>query len=619
MLYTGSENAILKDFLSISHWETAVAVAVFYVIMIPFFVLVTKYKIKFMYRVLIGLAIGLAFGVVLQSIIGFPDALTHTEGTKPNEITVYNDEYKWLEQFNVWAELMKQIFINGILLLTVPVVFVAIFRVTSRPGGAGIGRITGKTIFILLVGVVFAFTVTFWIGYALNVGGGMHLDANSGADDNSAHTTQSIPQIVWGYVSQNIIATLAGTAIIPVIVVAAIIGRSVQFVQRKHPDQMNKMRVGVDRAWDIMMSMLMTFMKIMPMAVMSMITTAVTSRPIGALASIGKVIGVGYLGIACVFVYFTVVTLLSGIKTGQWWKISWRPLLQGFATQSSNATLPMSMEVMKDEMKISDNVVSVSAPLSTSMGLIACAGVQSGLITSFLWTGAPEIQNGFSGGLAVYFLMSLVICLVASLGIAGIPGTATVVTSGVLGGLGYSGYFQSVYAIIGALDGLFDMGRTGANVLGGVFASSLVAKWEGQIEEDSPLLSESQLRNQVFVREFINVNGKLKSEKNNFFNKNLKSKSILNSSISKLKSDPNAKEKIEQLKLDYEKEKLLLTKKHFETLTSLTIEVAQVKATAKANELDAKSKPTDEVWNKFETFKLNEENKLKEKLSKNNL
>lgn len=72
--------------------------------------------------------------------------------------------------------------------------------------------------------------------------------------------------------------------------------------------------------------------------------------------------------------------------------------------------------------------------------------------------------------------MSLVICLVASLGIAGIPGTATVVTSGVLGGLGFSGYFNSVYAIIGALDGLFDMGRTGANVLGGVFASTLTAK-----------------------------------------------------------------------------------------------------------------------------------------------
>lgn len=44
----------------------------------------------------------------------------------------------------------------------------------------------------------------------------------------------------------------------------------------------------------------------------------------------------------------------------------------------------MSMDTMRDEMKINESVVSVAGPLSTSMGLIACAGVQSGLITSFL-------------------------------------------------------------------------------------------------------------------------------------------------------------------------------------------------------------------------------------------
>lgn len=39
---------------------------------------------------------------------------------------------------------------------------------------------------------------------------------------------------------------------------------------------------------------------------------------------------------------------------------------------------------MQNSMKINERVVSISGPLSTSMGLIACAGVQSGLITSFL-------------------------------------------------------------------------------------------------------------------------------------------------------------------------------------------------------------------------------------------
>jgi L-cystine uptake protein TcyP (sodium:dicarboxylate symporter family) len=583
MILSVENNAILKDFLSMSHWQTAVAVVAFYLVMIPFFILVTKYKLKFMYRVLIGLGIGLIFGVVVQAILGFPEALT--TGSGDNETSLY----PWLDQFNIWAQLMKQVFINGILLLTIPVVFVAIFRVTARPGNKGMGRITGKTILILLIGVLVAFTATFWIGYALKVGKGADLvDAGEGGLDKNAaaHATKSIPELVWGYVSQNFIATLAGTTIIPVIVIAAIIGRSVQFINRKHPDAMNKLRFGLDRTWDILMSMLMTFMKIMPMAVMAMITTAVTSRPIGALATIGKVIGVGYIGIAVALVYMTIVLVLSGIRTGAWWKIAWKPLLQGFATQSSNAALPMSMEEMQNSMKINERVVSISGPLSTSMGLIACAGVQSGLITSFLWTGSSHISSTFSGGLAVFFIMSLVICLVSSLGIAGIPGTATVVTSGVLGGLGFSGYFAPVYGVIGALDGLFDMGRTGANVLGGIFAATLTAKWEGLIDEDSPLLSPAGLKRQGEIRQIIEIRSKIKDEKSSHFNAVLKTKAVAQKEWSSIPAGPERNDLINTKKLQLKEQLEQMKAQHEAALLQYQTERVELRATIKAEKAE---------------------------------
>jgi L-cystine uptake protein TcyP (sodium:dicarboxylate symporter family) len=576
MILSAENNAILKDFLSMSHWQTAVAVVAFYLVMIPFFILATKYKLKFMYRVLIGLGIGLIFGVVVQVILGFPEALTTGSGDNKTSL------YPWLDQFNIWAQLMKQVFINGILLLTIPVVFVATFRVTARPGNKGMGRITGKIIFILLIGVLVAFTATFWIGYALKVGKGVDLDATSGTDPNAdAHATQSIPELVWGYVSQNFIATLAGTTIIPVIIIAAIIGCSVQFINRKHPDAMNKLRFGLDRTWDILMSMLMTFMKIMPMAVMAMITTAVTSRPIGALATIGKVIGVGYIGIAVALVYMTIVLVISGIKTGAWWKIAWKPLLQGFATQSSNAALPMSMEEMQNSMKINERVVSISGPFSTSMGLIACAGVQSGLITSFLWTGSGHISSTFSGGLAVFFIMSLVICLVSSLGIAGIPGTATVVTSGVLGGLGFSSYFAPVYGVIGALDGLFDMGRTGANVLGGIFAATLTAKWEGLLDEDSPLLSAAGLTRQGEIRQIIEIRSKIKDEKNSHFNAVLKTKAAAQKEWSSIPASPERTNLINDKKQALKEQLEQMNVKHTETLAQYQTERSKLKTKIK--------------------------------------
>lgn len=104
-------------------------------------------------------------------------------------------------------------------------------------------------------------------------------------------------------------------------------------------------------------------------------------------------------------------------------------------------------------------------------------------------------------GLLTFFILAFFITLIASLGISGIPGTATVLTSGVLSGLGLSVWFAPVYAIVGSLDGLFDMGRTGVNVTSGAVVTTIVAKTEGLIGEDSTILSKQQLERQKIIKE----------------------------------------------------------------------------------------------------------------------
>ncbi len=137
----------------------------------------------------------------------------------------------------------------------------------------------------------------------------------------------------------------------------------------------------MDGAWTIVSSILTTFMKIMPLAVMSMIASSVIAKPIGALATIGKVLGVGYLGLTISLVFLTLLLLINRVNVVAWWRHCAKILIQGFATQSSNATLPMSMKTLKEDVKLDDSVVSTVTPLSTTMGLMGCAGVQSGVIT----------------------------------------------------------------------------------------------------------------------------------------------------------------------------------------------------------------------------------------------
>ncbi|WP_338972642.1 cation:dicarboxylate symporter family transporter [Spiroplasma endosymbiont of Panorpa germanica] len=588
------ESNLLRDFLAISTWQSFLAIFILFSTIAGFWIFLKYVKIKFVYRVLIGLAIGLVFGVIIQAIIGFPAGGWFTSGQGGwwakteagnwvnlnnyyydfgagfvkigthsqdpqgfpfimNQIFsdaagknavfgdsvgtlngVWKNEILWLSEFSIWATLFKQIFINGILMLTIPVVFLAIFRVTSKPKVTGLSRITIKGVGILLLNVTVAFAITFWIGYGLKVGKGLELDQQ--AQGAGSAVTKPIPQIIWEYVPSNFVAAFTTGLIIPVMVISALMGSSVKLLSKRQPEKMEKLRNSMDTGWDIIMSMLMNFMKIMPIAVISMILTSITTRPIGALQSIGLVLGIGYLSILIMMVLMTLSVWLSGVKVGAWWKAAWKPLVQGFATQSSNATLPVSISTLKDEMRVKDNVVGVIAPLSTSMGLVACAGVQAGLVTSLLYTGSDNVAASFS--LVAFFLMAWFTTVIASLGIAGVPGTSSVVTAGVLGGLGFGAYYASVYAIIGALDGLFDMGRTGANVIGGIQANTLVAVSEGQFEEDSPLFSKKKM--ETLQKRQLNIQKKDEAREQKLKELALKQKQAAALKLEKKNTKPSA-------------------------------------------------------------------------------
>lgn len=573
----GFRETFLHNFLSMSTWQSAVAVLAFLIVTGAFWFGLKKIKIKFVYRVLIGMLIGLIFGVTIQTIIGFPgggwfnstsdsvwikldsdwiditnryfgdekisDIMTNPADLQnmillingnislildsANGSPIFSDflgthvvESKqgilWIYEFNVWAQLVKRIFINGILLITVPVVFISIFRVVARPGGSRLASISGKGAAILLLNVAIAFTITFLIGYFLNIGGKFNFDSQISGEWSGTSST-ALPNIVSGYVSPNLLATLSGTAIVPVIVLAAIFGTATKYVRKKQPKSMDNLLNFMDRAWDIIISVLMMFMKIMPIAVVSMLTTAITTRAIGALSSLGLILAIGYLGSFIMLGLMTLVLFIKKINIFKWWKYAWRPFVQGFSTQSSNATLPITIDTLENDMKIKSEVSSVIAPISTSLGLVACAGVQAGLITSVLYTGSDIVG---SMNIFAYFLIALFTTIIASIGIAGVPGTATVVTSAVLNGIGFGAYFAPVYSIFGPIDGLFDMARTATNITGGVFASTIVAKDSKNIESYSEILLFKPKDNQVKEikksknKKMDKTNSKLKNVKN---------------------------------------------------------------------------------------------------------
>ena len=111
------------------------------------------------------------------------------------------------------------------------------------------------------------------------------------------------------------------------------------------------------------------------------------------------------------------------------------------------------------------------------MGMNGCAGIYPALM-------AVTIANMAGVNMDLSFYITLVVVItISSLGIAGLPGTATMAVSVVVSGVGLGVYFPLAAGII-AIDPILDMGRTMLNVNGTSVTSILVAKSLGKLDKD---------------------------------------------------------------------------------------------------------------------------------------
>ena len=111
------------------------------------------------------------------------------------------------------------------------------------------------------------------------------------------------------------------------------------------------------------------------------------------------------------------------------------------------------------------------------MGMNGCAGIYPALMAVTIANMANIEMN------ASFYAMLLVVITISSLGIAGLPGTATMAVSVVLSGVGIGSYFPLAGGIL-AIDPILDMGRTMLNVNGTLTTAVLVGKAFNQIDEE---------------------------------------------------------------------------------------------------------------------------------------
>jgi Na+/H+-dicarboxylate symporter len=212
-----------------------------------------------------------------------------------------------------------------------------------------------------------------------------------------------------------------------------------------------------------------------------------TLAPIGVFALIAKVVAVaGFSGApslllfaGCVlaglllYAFVALPLLLALVARVNPWKLypAMAPaLLTAFSTASSSATLPLSLQCLEKRAKVSERIAGFVMPLGASVNHAGSA----------LYECAAAMFIAQAYGLHLSFgtqFTVVVLALITSMGIAGIPAASLVGIAIILAAVGLP---AEAIGVLLVFDRILDMCRTAVNVLADAACTVIVARLEGE-------------------------------------------------------------------------------------------------------------------------------------------
>ncbi len=300
--------------------------------------------------------------------------------------------------------------------------------------------------------------------------------------------SQSVPESLWpGIISsiipKNIIQAFSAGDMLAVIFVGLIFGLSLTQISR---DKCDSVILFFDAISDASVKIVGWIMKMAPIAVAALVSVSVVRLGAGILQSVSfyfSLVVAGYLIHLFVFYPLVMSFLGLGISPKTFFKKSMPVFMTSFSTSSSNATLPTTIATMENSFGVPPSIARFALPLGATVNMDGTA--------LFEMMAAIFIAQVFGVHLGpVEHMTLIVLVLVTSVGVAGVPGGSTPLLMSAMAVVGIP--VEGIALILG-VDRLLDMGRTVVNVTGDMVGALYLAKSEGVLvgaklsEVDSPL------------------------------------------------------------------------------------------------------------------------------------
>ena len=447
-------STFLSEFMRISNINTVL----FIVLLIGLFFVINKIKksLNFTKLMLVSMGMGTILGFIIQYIAKFPK--------DPTQIS-------WLKEVTTWYGLVGYGFMDLLKMLVIPLVLTSIIRVIMNMNkDENLGKLTSRTILMLLGTTAIAASIGLIVGNLFKLGIGTKVVTST----TEIREISSVVDTLRGLLPSNIVASMANANIVAVVIFAAFIGNAIKRLNKKYSELIRPFVDLIEAFYKIIVSVSITIIKMMSYAVIALMANTIAQNGIESIFEVLNFIIALYVSVIIMFVVHLIIVTFNGVNPITYLKNVSKALLLAFTSRSSLATLPVTIEALTDNIGVESGTASFIGSLGSNMGLNGCSGIYPALmIVTIANMAGINMDSSF-------YAMALIVITISSLGIAGLPGTATMAVSVVLSGLGLGSYFQLAGGIL-AIDPILDMGRTMLNVNGTMTSAITVANSLGKV------------------------------------------------------------------------------------------------------------------------------------------
>ncbi len=412
-----------------------------------------KEKLGLTTKIFIGLIGGLILGVILNLFV-------------PNSYfrdTVLVDGVFYVVG-NGFIRLMK--------MLVVPLVFCSLVCGSSAIGDTkSLGKVGGKTIGFYLATTALAVTVAITVATVIRPGIGLDMSAIETGEVSTAESV-SVTDTILNIIPENPIGALADGTMLQIILFALVVG----VLLAKMGERAELIANLFNQCNDLMMEMTNLIMGLAPFGVFCMISRTFANLGFDAFVPLLKYMGSVVLGlfIQCFGVYMVLLVIFTRLNPVKFVKKFFPVMAFAFSTSTSNATIPMNIDVLEERVGVSRKISSFTIPLGATINMDGTS-IMQGVAVVFA-AQAYGMQLGVGGYLTVIATATL-----ASIGTAGIPSVGLVTLSMVFTAVGLP--VEAIMLIMG-VDRILDMIRTAVNITGDAVCTTIVAHQNGELDRE---------------------------------------------------------------------------------------------------------------------------------------